>query len=71
MQLFLHLIDKTTYSLLKWNYSDSEGKTSAKTNSQMGSCDEMIVPVDLDGSCNMVSSIWTIERNTYRPICDN
>ena len=37
----------------------------------IGLGDEMIVPGDLEGSCNMVISIWSFEGNTYRSICDN
>ena len=33
-------------------------------NSPMGPGDEMIVPGDLEDSCNMVSSIWSVERKT-------
>ena len=39
-------------------------------NSPMGCGDEIIVPGDLECSCNMVSSIWSVERKTYRYMCD-
>ena len=39
-------------------------------NSPMGPEDEMIVPGDLECSCNMVSFIWSVERKTSRSICD-
>ena len=39
-------------------------------NSIMGPGDEIIVPGDLECSCNMVSSIWSVERKTYRSMCD-
>jgi len=39
-------------------------------NSPMGPGDEIIVPGDLECSCNMVSSIWSVERKTYRSMCD-
>jgi len=39
-------------------------------NSLMGPGDEMIVPGDHYCSCNMFGSIWSIERKTYRSICD-
>ena len=35
----------------------------------MGPGDEIIVPGDLECSCNMVSSIWSVERKTYRSMC--
>ena len=31
----------------------------------------MIVLGNLESSCNMLSTIWSIEGKTYRPICDN
>ena len=37
----------------------------------MGPGDDMIVPGDLEGSCNMVSYISSDEGKTYRSICDN
>ena len=40
-------------------------------NSPMGPGDEIIVPGDLECSCNMVSSIWSFEGKTYRSNCDN
>ena len=39
-------------------------------NSPMGPGDEIIVPGDLECSCNMVSSIWSVERKIYRSMCD-
>ena len=33
-------------------------------NSCMGPGDEMIVPGDLEASCNMDSSIWSVEWKT-------
>ena len=38
-------------------------------NSPIGPWDEMIVTGDLECSCNMVSSIWYVEKKTYRSIC--
>ena len=29
----------------------------------------MIVPGDLEGSCNEVASLWSVESKTYRSIC--
>jgi len=55
---------------IKFNYSDSENKTDAMINSPMGPGDKMIVSGDLEGFCNMVSSIWTIGGKIYRSICD-
>jgi len=34
----------------------------------MGPGDEMIVPRDLEGFCNLVSFIWSVEGKTCRPI---
>ena len=31
----------------------------------MGPGDEMIVSGDMESSCNMVSSIWTVEEKIY------
>ena len=39
-------------------------------NIPMGPEDDMIVPRDLECSCNMVSFIWYVERKTSRSICD-
>ena len=36
----------------------------------MGPRDDIIVPGDLECFCNMVSSIWSVERKTYRSMCD-
>ena len=56
---------------LIFNYRrESEGSTDVMINSPMGPGDEIIVPGDLECSCNMVSSIWSIERKTYRSMCD-
>ena len=40
-------------------------------NSPMGPRDEIIVPGDLECSCNMVSSIQSVERKTYISVGDN
>ena len=32
--------------------------------------DEMIIPGVLEGSCNIVSYIWSVEGETYGSICD-
>ena len=53
------------------NNSDSEIKIGDMINSPMGPGDEIIVPGDLECSCNMVSSIWSVEGKTCKPICDN
>ena len=53
-----------------FNYSDSECLTDVKIKSPMGPRDEIIFLGDLECSCNMVSSIWSVERKTYRSICD-
>ena len=37
----------------------------------MGPEDENIVPEDLEGSCNMVSYIWSFEGKTYCSIYYN
>ena len=39
-------------------------------SSSMGPVDEMIVPGDLECSCNMVSFIWSVQWKTSRSICD-
>ena len=36
----------------------------------MGPGDEIIVPGDLECSCTIVSSIGSVERKTYRSMCD-
>ena len=33
--------------------------------------DEMIVPMDLEGSCNVFPFIWSVEGKSYRSLCDN
>ena len=33
--------------------------------------DEIIVPGDMNSSCNIYNSIWSVEVKTYRSICDN
>ena len=37
----------------------------------MGPGNEIIVPGDMEGSFNMVSSFWSVEEHTFRFICDN
>jgi len=37
----------------------------------MGPSDEIIVPGDMEGSFNMVSSSWYVEEKTYKYICDH
>ena len=44
---------------LQWQW-----KLIVEVNSPMRSGDEMIVPGDVEGSCNMVISIWSVERKT-------
>ena len=39
-------------------------------NCPMGPGDEMIVPGNLEGACNMVSSIGAVEGKTCRSMCD-
>ena len=41
--------------------SDSESETNIKVNSHMGPVAEKTVSVNLEGSCNEVISIWSIE----------
>ena len=36
----------------------------------MGPGDEIIVPWDIECSCNMVNFIWSFERKTYRSMFD-
>ena len=55
---------------MKLNYSDIASSTDVKINSYMEIGDEIIVPGYMEDSCNMVSSIWSIEVMTYRSICD-
>ena len=55
----------------KLNNSDSKSKIGVKIKSPKGPGDEMRVLGDLKGSCNNASSIWYVEENTYRSICDN
>ena len=40
--------------------SESESETNIKINSSMGPVAEQIVSVDLEGSCNVVTSIWSV-----------
>ena len=42
-----------------------------RINSPMGPGDEMIVPGDLEGSYNIISSIWSVEGKVYGYIYDN
>ena len=39
-------------------------------NCPIGPGDEMIVPGNLEGACNMVSSIGAVEGKTCRSMCD-
>ena len=47
------------------NNSDSLINIGDMINSPMETGDEKIVPWDIECSCNMVSSIWSIEGKTY------
>jgi len=52
---------------LIFNYKrESESSTDVMINSPLGPGDEMIVPGDIEGSSNMVSSSWSVEGKAYR-----
>ena len=53
------------------NNSDSDRLIRDNTKSPYGLEDELMVPGDLEGFCNIVSYIWSFEGRTYRSICDN
>ena len=50
---------------MKLNYSDSESYIDIKSNSPMGLGDKMLVPGDLECSCNTVNYIWSVEGKSY------
>ena len=56
---------------MRLNYSDSESWTDVEINGPRGSGDEITVPGDVEGSCNIISSIWSVLKKTYISMCDN
>ena len=56
---------------LRLNNSDNASEINVMINSPMQPWDEMIFPGDLEGSYNIVSSIWSVEWKTYGSIYDN
>jgi len=58
---------QTNWCQLIFNYKrESESSTDVMINSPLGPGDEMIVPGDIEGSSNMVSSSWSVEGKAYR-----
>jgi len=53
------------------NYDDSESSTGVEMKSPMGPGHEMIVPGDLEGSYNEVTSMYSVEGKTYRSLWDS